>query len=248
MHLDRLITVLETVAAAGRAISPSDLQAATGLPRPTCYRLLQSLAEQRLLEEPEAGRYRIGRRLTRIALAGQTDTDIADAAAPSLKETSETLGEAVFLSRLRGDRVEIIHVETPSDPARSFIHPGLGARPIHACSCSKAIAAFAEDSFQQLVLNGPMRAYTEHTNTSADWLSQEFDKIREDGYAQCVEEIEIGVCSVAAPVRIGAAGVPFSVGATGPVRRFTAPYRGKIGTRLMDLAERVSGALQLRAD
>ena len=75
MHLDRLITVLETVAVSGRPISPTEVQMATGLPRPTCYRLLQTLAEHRLLED-ENGRYRIGERLTRIALLGQTDANV----------------------------------------------------------------------------------------------------------------------------------------------------------------------------
>ena len=53
MHLDRLITVLETVASAGRAVSPADVQRATGIPRPTCYRLLQTLSEHRLLDDPD---------------------------------------------------------------------------------------------------------------------------------------------------------------------------------------------------
>ena len=77
MHLDRLITVLETVAVAGRPITAAELQQASGLPRPTCYRLLQTLAEHRLLDEPDAGgRYLIGERLVRIALLGQTDLDV----------------------------------------------------------------------------------------------------------------------------------------------------------------------------
>ena len=55
------MVVLETVAIAGRAVSPADVQRATGLPRPTCYRLLQTLAEHRLLDEPEGpSRYLIG--------------------------------------------------------------------------------------------------------------------------------------------------------------------------------------------
>ena len=49
MHLDRLVAVLEAVASAGRAVSPADVQRHTRIPRPTCYRLLQSLAESREL-------------------------------------------------------------------------------------------------------------------------------------------------------------------------------------------------------
>lgn len=107
MHLDRLITVLETVAIAGRAVSASDVQRATGLPRPTCYRLLQTLADYGLLDDPDAAsRYLIGERLKRIAVLGQPDVDICRAVAPTLRETAIEFGEAVFLSRFRNVTVK----------------------------------------------------------------------------------------------------------------------------------------------
>ena len=93
---------------------------------------------------------------------------------------------------------------------------------MHACSCSKAIAAFADQEFQSEILSSPLRAYTEQTKTLPGEIEREFAAIRDRGYAECVEEIEVGVSSVAAPIRIGNLGVPFSVGATGPIRRFTA--------------------------
>ncbi|MGB1147044.1 MAG: IclR family transcriptional regulator, partial [Alphaproteobacteria bacterium] len=168
MHLDRLISVLETVAAAGRPVSAADVQRATDLPRPTCYRLLQTLAEHRLLDVTDGpALYSIGKRVQRLAVLGRSDADVATTVAPVLKETAIALGEAVFLSRFRDQRVEIVHVETPDDATRSFIHPGLGKRPLHACSCSKVIAAFADTDFQQSILEGPRRAYTEQTKTDA---------------------------------------------------------------------------------
>ena len=246
MHLDRLIAVLETVAIAGRAVSPADVQRATGLPRPTCYRLLQTLAEHRLLDEPEGvSRYLIGERLKRIAILGQPDVDVCQATAPTLRETAIEFGEAVFLSRFRDRTVEIIHVETPVDAGRSFVHPGLGNRPMHACSCSKAIAAFADQEFQSEILSRPLRAYTEQTKTKPGEIEQEFAAIRNRGYAECVEEIEVGVSSVAAPIRIGNLGVPFSVGATGPIRRFTSSHREKIGAGLIEVADQIAANLQL---
>lgn len=245
MHLERLLTVLEAVAVSGRAVTAPDIQQLTGLPRPTCYRLLQSLAEQRLLDEPEPGRYLIGERLVRLALLGQTDVDASRSAAATLREAADQFGEAVFLSRYRNKGVEIIHVETPHDAKRSFVHPGLGFRPMHACSCSKVIAAFAEDGFREEILSGPMQSYTPQTKRDPEALREEFAAIRMAGYAECVEEIEVGVSSVAAPIRIGNIGATFSIGATGPVRRFTAKRREEIGKRLCALAGKVALALQV---
>jgi len=245
MHLERLLAVLEAVAVSGRAVSAPEVQQLTGLPRPTCYRLLQSLADQRLLDEPEPGRYLVGERLVRLALLGQTDVDASQSAAPTLREAADQFGEAVFLSRYRNKGVEIIHVETPHDATRSFVHPGLGFRPMHACSCSKVIAAFAEDGFREEILSGPMLSYTPQTKRDPDALREEFAAIRMAGYAECVEEIEVGVSSVAAPIRIGNIGATFSIGATGPMRRFTAKRREEIGKELCALAGKVALALQV---
>lgn len=247
MHLDRVMMVLEAVAIAGRAVTAAEVQASTGLPRPTCYRLLQTMAEQRLLDEPEPGRYLVGERMVRLALLGQSDVNVAQAATPSLRDAADHLGEAVFLSRFRNSGVEIIHVEVPKDAARSFVHPGLGFRPMHACSCSKVIAAFAEDAFREEIVAGPMKPYTPDTIQSPDALRAEFAAIRADGFAQCVEEIEVGVSSVAAPIQIGNIGATFSVGATGPIRRFTPGRRVEIGAHLRDVAGKVTLALQMHA-
>lgn len=246
MHLDRLIMVLEAVAAMGKPASAAELHQFTGLPLPTCYRLLQSLAGQRLLsEEDDKSRYVIGDRLKRIVFLGQTDIDVTASSAPSLKDAAIEFGEAVFLSRLKDNHVEIIHVETPSDANRSFIHPGLGKRPLHACSCSKAIAAFGSQELHNNIFTGRFRAYTDQTKTSPEQLEKEFETIRELGFAECVEEIEVGVSSVAAPIRIGDFGAPFSVGATGPIRRFTKSHRNHIGRQLIEVADRISSALQV---
>ena len=246
MHLDRVVSVLETVAVAGRPLSAPELQRATGLPRPTCYRLLQTLADHRLLDDLEGtSRYLIGERLIRIALLGKPDADVRHAVAPTLKDAAMDFGEAVFLSRLRNRNVEIIHVETPADPARAYIHPGLGYRPMHACSCSKAIAAFAKEDFREEILDGPIKTYTARTKITRDELRAEFADIRTRGYAECVEEIEVGVSSVAAPVQTGDLGAMFSVGAIGPIRRFTGAHRARVGVHLMQLASRVGSAIAL---
>ena len=141
--------------------------------------------------------------------------------------------------------MSIIHVETPADPAVSYIHPGLGYRPMHACSCSKAIAAFADDAFQEYILNGPMKAYTDQTHTTRADLQAEFAEIQKNGYAECVEEIETGVSSVAAPVYLDNAGAVFSVGVIGPIRRFTPDHRRQLGKKLTVLASEVSASIQI---
>ncbi|MFT7494351.1 MAG: IclR family acetate operon transcriptional repressor [Alteromonas macleodii] len=246
MHLERLITVLELIAVAGRPVSASEVQKATRLPKPTCYRLIQTLHEQHLLDQPfDDGKFVIGERMIRIALLGKSDVDVRRCAAPLLRAAATTFNETVFLARFRDSKVEIIHVETPDDPARAFIHPGLGVRPMHACSCSKAIAAFAEPEFQNTILTRSLKQYTEHTKITEEALRAEFAEIVRRGFADCDQEIDMGIASVAAPVSIGNIGATFSVGAVGPIRRFGKKYREEIGGKLIGLSSRISGAIQL---
>ena len=245
MHLSRVRKVLEAVAMAGRPVTASELQQLTDLPRPTCYRLLHSMQAEQLLDEVSSGRFVFGESLVRLALLGQTDVDICRSAAPTLQRAADDLGEAVFLSRFRNMGVEIIHVEVPGDAKRSFVHPGLGFRPMHACSCSKVIAAFADNMFRQDILCGPMRSFTEYTRCDPQCLSREFDQILRSGYAECVQEIELGVSSVAAPVQIGSVGALYSIGATGPVRRFTKERRAQIGEQLCQIAQKMGHSLQV---
>ena len=129
--------------------------------------LIQTLQDHRLVQRPDdTGKVEIGERLIRIALLGKADVDVRKASAPLLRSAAIEYNETVFLARFRNSKVEIIHVETPADPARAFIHPGLGERPMHACSCSKAIAAFAEPEFQDCIVSKNMRQYTNYTKTS----------------------------------------------------------------------------------
>ena len=246
MHLDRLISILELVAVVGRPVSTAEIQKTTGLPKPTCYRLIQTLQDQGLVDMPSGdGRILIGERLIRIALLGKSDVDVRRAAAPLLKAAASQFNETVFLARFRNGQVEIIHVETPDDPGRDYVHPGLGVRQMHACSCSKAIAAFTEPEFQTSIITGGLRAYTDHTKTTDAELYAEFARIAERGFAECDQEIDLGIASVAAPVSIGNIGATFSVGAVGPIRRFDETKREAIGQQLMTLADRISGAIQL---
>jgi DNA-binding IclR family transcriptional regulator len=179
-----------------------------------------------------------------IAQGVQTDRAVLDLVAPALKRAADDNGAAFFLSRLRGRDVEIVHVETP-ETGVSFLHPGLGKRPLHACSCSKAVAAFAPELVGLQALEGRLKAYTEFTLTRIEDLEADLDAVRRRGYAECVEEIERGMASVAATLSESGPGATLSIGATGSTRVFTAAFRADLGPRLVALARDLSRELAL---
>ncbi len=240
MHLDRMALILEIVGQKGEA-TVADICAHSDLPKPSAYRLVNDLAGAGFLDPVSKGRYTVGGRLRRITESDQSDQALLEAIAPALRQASNDHGAAFFASRLRGRAVEIIHVETP-DTGVSFLHPGLGRRPLHACSCSKAVAAFSPEVAG--ALSGRLKAYTEHTLTDLADLDAEFALIRRRGYAECVEEIERGIGSVAAPLGAGRGAAPtMSIGATGSMRVFTPTFRKALGRELIGLAEELSERL-----
>jgi DNA-binding IclR family transcriptional regulator len=238
MHLERLTSILEVVGQKNEA-SVAEICAHCDLPKPSAYRLVQDLVGVGLLEPVARGTFTIGSRLKRITKSDYSDSALLEVVAPALKQAVNQYGTAFFLSRLRGKSVEIIHVETPNTGV-SYLHPGLGKRPLHACSCSKAVAAFSPDLFLPRDMEGRLRAYTEFTLTKVRDLETEFDTIRKRGFAECVEEIERGICSVAAPLAPSGPGATMSIGATGSVRVFTRAFREKLGPQITRIARDVS--------
>ncbi|NNL34858.1 MAG: helix-turn-helix domain-containing protein [Silicimonas sp.] len=241
MHLERLTCILEIVGQKGEA-TVAEICTHSGLPKPSAYRLVQDLVGVGLLAPVARGRFTIGTRLKGITHSDQSDRALLELISPVLKQAATDFGTAFFLSRLRGKSVEIIHVETP-DTGVSYLHPGLGKRPLHACSCSKAVAAFSPELLLTADMEGRLRAYTEFTLTSVHHLQAELATIRERGYAECVEEIERGMCSVAAPLAPSGPGATMSIGATGSVRVFTPAFRQKFGPQIAQIAREISANL-----
>lgn len=239
MHLERLATILEIVGHKGEA-TVADICAHSDLPKPSAYRLVNDLTDAGLLDPVSRGRYTVGTRLRQITETDLSDEVVLDIIAPVLRAAADEHGAAFFASRVRGHVVEIVHVETP-ETGVSFLHPGLGRRPLHACSCSKAVAAFSPRV--ATTITGRLKAYTEFTLTDPDDLDAEFERIRLQGYAECVEELERGICSVAAPLGPRHVAPTMSIGATGSLRVFTPEFRVSIGRELIRVADDLSGRI-----
>ncbi|MFD3191304.1 IclR family transcriptional regulator [Sedimentitalea sp. HM32M-2] len=242
---ERLIQLLEAIAGAPAPVSVRDLTGITGLPKATIYRNVASLVECGFLDEVDGGsRYMLGIRFVRIALTGKSDSHVIRAVSALMQRTVEDLGETAFFARYRAGRVDIVAVETPSDPAISYIHPGLGPRPVHACSSAKAIAAYISDDMRAEMLDARPIRFNPETITDPNLLERELNQVRRDGYAMCRGEIDEGVTSVAVPVHVERLGAVFSIGVVGPSARVTQSISNPILPVLTAQALRASAALQ----
>ena len=246
MHLERLIAILEIIAVSGRAISVSEIQKATALPKPTVYRLCSALAHHHLIDNDEDNsRYVIGERLIRIALLGKSDVDVRRVAAPILAKSAIKFGETVYLSRYRTSSIDIIHVETPNDPTRAHIYPGLGPLPHNCMASAFAMASFAEDAFCEEILTNVINPFKETRNNATGNMPADLRHIREDGFAHIEQSTEFGATSISAPISIGTLGTTFAIGVVGPNDRLLEDTTRKIGRALIEISSQVGGAIQL---
>ncbi|AHD10508.1 IclR family transcriptional regulator [Phaeobacter gallaeciensis] len=226
---DRQILLLEAVASSASPVSASELAQMTATPRASLYRHIAALLECGFLEETETGgRYILGLRFVKIALTGKSDTHVINAVSAVLQRVVKDLSETAFLARYRGGRVDLIHTQVPADPSVPYIYPGLGTRPVHACSSAKAIAAFLAPELQDdLIDTLPMR-FTDKTRTDPEQIARELQQVRRYGYATCDGEIDIGVTSVAVPIIVDRLGAIFSMGVVGPTSRITPAIQPRI--------------------
>lgn len=246
MHLERLIAILEIIAVSGRAISVSDIQKATALPKPTVYRLCSALADHQLIDSDEDNsRYVIGERLIRIALLGKSDVDVRRVAAPILAKSAIKFGETVYLSRYRNGGIDIIHVETPNDPTRGHIYPGLGPLPQNCMASAFVMAAFAEDPFRQEILNNVINPYKAARNNAKGAAPLDLDPVRVAGFAHIEQATEFGATSISAPISIGTLGATFAIGVVGHNDRLLEDTTQKIGKELIKISSQMGGAIQL---
>jgi DNA-binding IclR family transcriptional regulator len=81
--------------------------------------------------------------------------------------------------------------------------------------------AFGPETLRQRVLSSPLERRTAHTIVDPEALQAQLATIREVGYGQTSEELEIGLSAIAAPVRSADGRVIAAVDVSGPTHRLT---------------------------
>jgi DNA-binding IclR family transcriptional regulator len=92
---------------------------------------------------------------------------------------------------------------------------------------------------------GELERLTPHTITDREVLRRELGQVVRRGYTSTVDELEIGLTGVAAPVRGVEGDVVAALGISGPSQRLV-DRRDEVGRLLNDRAEQLSALLRRR--
>ncbi|GAB6902904.1 IclR family transcriptional regulator [Kineosporia succinea] len=183
-----------------RQLTLTELASRAGLPVPTAHRLVGELVRWRALERlPGSGRYVIGRRIWDLGLLAPVQTGLRQVASPFLQDVYAATLATVHLAVRDG--LEVLYVDRLSGHASVPVVSEIGSRlPLHSTGVGKVLLAYAPAEVQRQVLAGPPRI-TPYTITQPGRLAAQLERVRREGYAQTVEEMSLGGCSVAVPVR-----------------------------------------------
>jgi DNA-binding IclR family transcriptional regulator len=99
------------------------------------------------------------------------------------------------------DGTEALYIDRLSGHASVPVVSTIGSRlPLHATGVGKVLLAFAPQAVQVSVLENLARI-TPYTITQPGRLREQLRRVQTEGFAQTSEEMSLGACSVAVPVR-----------------------------------------------
>jgi DNA-binding IclR family transcriptional regulator len=238
--VDRAISVLEILARRGET-GVSDVAGELGVHKSTAFRLLGALENRGLVEQArDRGKYRLGFGILRLASALPGRLDLTQQGHPVCELLAGDLGETVNLAVIQPPYV--VNVYQARGPSAVAAHNWVGQpTPLHATSSGKVLLAYeSPERRAELLAAAGLTRYTDRTITSMIQLEQHLDPVTSTGYAYCIEEYEVGLHAMAAPVRDHTHQVVAAVSVSGPAYRFTAELMHAAAPRLIAAADQVS--------
>jgi IclR family transcriptional regulator, pca regulon regulatory protein len=179
----------------------SDLAAAAGLPMPTVYRVVMTLASEGYLDHLPNGDYRPGVRTLTLGTAALRSLDLVAIAMPKLTELGEQTGETVNLAVLSGDRVLYLIRLRNSDLVTANIQVGSTLPAVHTSIGKLLLAYLDEADVAARITDGSFSANSgPNAKVSLAELDEDLRAIRDQGWAMQDEELAYGLRSVAAPI------------------------------------------------
>ncbi|WP_072801583.1 IclR family transcriptional regulator [Rhodococcoides yunnanense] len=195
----RLLAVLAVFDESHRSMTLTDIARRAGLAVPTAHRLVAELSAWGALVRAGTGEYVVGRRLWELGMLAPDQSDLREVASPFLHDLYGATLATVHLAIRDGDQV--LYLDRLAGHASVPVVSRVGSRlPLHATGVGKVLLAFAPADVRDRVF-GSLTRVTPYTITHAGKLGSELRRVHREGFAQTVEEMSLGACSVAVPVR-----------------------------------------------
>ena len=220
-----------------------DIREKAGLPKATGFRLVKTLENLKYLAyDPKSGTYHLGSAMLKAAYVTLSHAGLVRVAEPYVQALAEATTETADLSVWTDQGSMIVHTVYTPRPFRPYTPPGMvmaGLTNVH----SKVFVAFGPESGWAKAIADNITPRTKYSITDPDRLIEELAKIRCEGVAFGLEEHNLGMCAVGAPVFDSTGEVRAGLAIVAPTERFGPAERLKHAAAVADVAASLSREL-----
>ena len=200
--LARGLAVIRGFTQQKRNLTISQLSHRTGIPRAAVRRCLYTLSRLGLVGSEDGKSFSLRPKILGLGHAYLSSTTLASSAQPLLDRVSDVLHESSSIALLDGD--EILYVARSSTTQRIMsVDLGIGTRlPAYCTSMGRVLLAhLAPADLDAHLGRVKLVAHTNRTLIEPDRIRRELAKIAGADYAIVDQELELGLRSIAVPVR-----------------------------------------------
>ena len=200
LSLARGLGVIEAFGRGRTLLTIADAARLTGLSRAAVRRCLYTLSTLGYATGVN-GAYALTPKILTLGYAYLGSTPVARVAQPVLERVSERLHESSSLAVVVGD--DIVYLARAATQRILSIGLSVGSRlPADCTSMGRVLLAFAPDADRARYLGRvKLVRHTPRTIVDKSDLRTELDRVRAAGFAMVDQELELGLRSIAVPVR-----------------------------------------------
>lgn len=244
--VDRALDVLLLLYNNGQGMGISEIGRELELHKSTVHRTLATLEKKGFVyKNKENDRYWLGIKIYAMGLLAGEKLSLVDIIKPYGKKLFDEFHEVVNVSILDEDSKEgyksiIILKESENNKVLS-VNPNVGSSSdAHASSVGKSLLAFTKDVDIQKFSHIPLKKHTDNTIDNWEDLSDEFNKIRKNGYAIDNEEQEIGLFCIGAPILDKKGNAVAAISMSGPTVRMKKDDMEIKISKVVEIANEIS--------
>jgi DNA-binding IclR family transcriptional regulator len=215
----------------------------SSLNKTTVYRLLTALeSEGMVVRFPKTDVYRLGPGAIVLGSVALRSNDLRSASHAELERLAQLTRETATLEVLSDG--EVLVLDEVAGSHLLGVSSSIGTTwPVHAISTGKTLMAYLPEADLEMMLQEPLTRFTDKTVTAPAKLRRALERVRSQGFAVAMEELEEGFVDLSAPVRNHDGQVVAAVSLSGPITRLTDARIPGMAELVMEAAHRISQRL-----
>lgn len=213
--IERVVAMLRVVASRGRSgMRLGDITTATGLPSSTCFRMLQRLESEGVLEcHPVTRKYLLGPLLYELGLLASPRFHLAQRSEGTLAALAERTQDTVYLSERRGSEAVCSARALGDYPVKALTLDVGIRRPLGIGAGGLAILCALPPAEADEIIEAHADRYPKLSTLSADRVRAAVAEGRDRGFAFLDGAVYPGTAAVGVTIPALAAGAAISVAA-----------------------------------